>query len=501
MARFGLMVLAAFLCFGAPASGAGGSGHRVWTLRVKNDLKEVVTGDFDGDGVADLIVVCGWKSGRRVGRTMGVFLHRPEGGYPASPDRVLKVPPGVAAIDSADVTGGPQDDIVLLAGDGVWAFTDFRRKAGPLLRKICPMRTFFSLAPPNRLVRLSVARDLDGDGRVDLLVPRPDGYAVAFQAPDRSFGRVAVLRVPSEDRVVRHTNPIFETAYAVLKKNLPVLVPANFDGDGRTDLVALSKKSLLVFRQGSKRGFPTTPSLRAVLPFLERPADRAEMDLFESRKVRLHDVNRDGRVDLVYTSTHGKIGLFSSIKTSFALFLGREGTFYAERPNTLLHVPGVALHPDILDYDGDGDHDLLIATVRTDLFGGLKAAVGREVTVTYLLFLCNAAGTWERRPAFAEKVVFPTSMIDKGELALRALFAGDFDGDGLRDKVTVLEEGGLAIYPGRLKEGRYVFASEPAARVAADASADLEVLDLNGDGRSDVLFYHPDRVCVVMSKK
>lgn len=498
-----LATLLSGLAWIGPPRASGAESHLCRTLRFEGDLKEAVRGDFDGDGLTDLALVTGWTAGRRVERKVHVFLQDAERGFGAKASLLLVVPPSAATVDAADVAGGPADDLVLCGSDGLWAFTGFGTRAGVTKVRLLSARTFFRFPPPNRLVRLDVTADLDADGRADLTVPLPDGYLVAFREKDGGFRPAGRVRLEGEARLSKHTNPVFESDFVALRHTLPLLRPADFDGDGRTDLLALHETVLSVFLQDGEGGFPAGPSVRARLPFLERPGDGAEMNLIEARRVAVDDVNRDGRADLIYVSTHGKVGLFSSIKTAFALFLGRKGAFYAEKPDSLLNVPGVALRPSYEDHDGDGDHDLLVAAVRTDLFQGAVSAVVKEVTVTYHLFLCGPDGAWARAPAFSEEVTFPTSLIDKGEVAPRALFSGDWNGDGLRDKVTVEEDDEgktLLVFPGRLDGGRYRFADEPSARVAADVSADLETADLNGDGRADVLFYHSDHVCVVLSR-
>jgi hypothetical protein len=488
------------ILLGAVAPALGGPGHVSQKLALKGDLKETVRGDLDGDGRTDLVAACAERRNQTFHKTYHVFLQKKDG-FGTAADYVVPIPHGAAAVTTAHVWGSPADDLVWVDREGIWALSGFGESRPPRPVRIFKARTFFRFASPSRLVRLDIARDLDGDGKTDLLVPQKMGYLVAFATAPGKWERVCAVRLGGKSKLLKHTNPIFETDYVALKRTLPVLVPADFNGDGLLDLLALEKPSLKVFLQHRTRGFPVDPSVDARLGFLERKESDAEMDLFESKLLRIHDINRDGRADLIYTTTHGKIGIFSSIKTSYALFLGREDAFYPELPDRLINVPGVALLPEFTDYDADGDADLLVASVRTDLFQGVKAVVVKEVSVSNFLFLCGTDGLWAREPAFEEEVSFATSMIDKGELAPRALFRGDFNGDGFRDKLEVAEDGALAIYPGKPREGAYGFASDPARRIPTEVSADFEVDDMNADRVSDILFYHPDRIVVVLSRR
>ncbi len=480
-----------------PVSGAEG-GFSSYTVKPPGTLKECLRGDFNGDGLADLAAVCLREEGAKQAMHFSVFLQRKGAGFAENPDTQGAFPDGSAAACCADVLGGREDEIVVMTKDGVGAFVGLAGPSPPVFTRIFSGRTFFKNAPSGSILAMDFARDLNGDGRADLIIPQQGGYLLAFQAADRSMGMMKAVQAAGESKIVRHTNQIFETEFIHLKSTLPILRPADFDGDGLLDLVALQKPMLWVFIQQKDAGFPLKPTVSMRLPFMDQKTRPTETDMFESKVVRIEDVNRDGRCDLIYSSTHGKIGIFSSIATTYALFLGRKDAFYADLPDRLINIPGVALVPDFIDYDGDGDLDLLVGSVRTDLFQGVKAAIAEEVTVTYFMFLCKD-GLWEQSPAFEEKVTFPTSMIDRGELAPRAMFSGDWNGDGFRDKVEVTEESVMRFFAGRVEEGEWGFADSPFAETKADVSADLEVLDLNLDRKSDAIFYHPDRISVVMS--
>ncbi len=489
-------------CPPAPVGAEAGEariGFIASELKPPGEVKECLRGDFNGDSLPDLAAACMPEDGWDQTVVFHVFLQRKGAGFGPVPDASVPAPAGSAAACCADVAPGPGDEIAIMGADGVTAITGL--SGGPVFKtKIFTARTFFAHAPSGSIMALDFARDLNSDGRADLLVPQQGGYLAAFQGEGGAFKDARAIGAPGESKVVRHTNPIFETDFISLNATLPALVAADFDGDGLKDLVALKKPHLWVFVQERGSGFPLKPTVSMQLPFLERGPARAEADLFESKIVRVEDVNRDGLCDLIYSSTHGRIGIFSSIATSYALFLGRKKAFYPEMPDRIIQIPGVALAPDLVDYDGDGDVDLLLASVRTDLFQGVKTALIEEIGVTYFMFRCEG-GLWEPSPAFEEKVSFPTSMIDKGEFAPRALFSGDFNGDRLRDKVEVKDGDRMLFFAGMQEDGEWSFSGKHFAEVKADVSADLDVFDLNLDGVSDVVFYHRDRISLVMSKR
>jgi|GEM_PF-3271029 len=414
-----------------------------------------------------------------------------------SPGPRIAVPRDAVLFDVADVLPGPGEEIVFLEPDGVSALGRGEAWFGEEAKTLLSARTFFDHPEPDALFRHAFSLDLSGDGKADLLVPRHQGYLAAFRDGD-GFGRLFSLDVAARNRMIRLTHEVFQLHFAAQRFSMPALRAADFDGDGRLDLLGLAGRDFVAFLGKGKEGFDLKPSFRMPLPFLESDVDEPEEDLFEGKRVFLEEVNGDGRVDLVAVRTQGKVGLFSSIRTRVELFLGRKDAFYPDFPDRLLTVPGVATRLRFPDLDGDGLADLVVPAVRTDILSGIKTAAVKEVTVTYTIFPCGSGGLWERSPGFSESVEVPVAGLEKGAAVPVAAFGGDFDGDGRRDRL-VFEKGELRIHRG-IPGTRFRFSEEPFRQVKAEVSNDFRVEDLDGDGLSDLLFFHADKVTVVLSR-
>lgn len=410
----------------------------------------------------------------------------------------VSVPAGAAVFDLADVLPAPGLELVYLCSDGVVAQPRGGEGFAAAPVRLLEARTFFDRPQPDAIHRLAFCLDLTGDGRAELVVPQHYGYLIAAREGD-AFARLAPLSLAGRNRMIRLAHEVFQLDFAAQHCTLPALTAADFDGDGKPDLLALRNKALVGFLNRGAEGFRREPDFDVALPALASVTDETEEDSFEGTRVFLEELNGDGRVDLVAVRTQGKVGLFASIRTRFELFLGREGAFYPKLPDRILTVPGVGILPEFIDLDGDGLKDLACSSIRTDLLAGVRTALVQEVTVSWHLFAAGDRGLWEASPGFSESASLPLARLEEGRAVPAAAFSGDFDGDGRRDRL-VFEEGEVRIHPG-LANTRFAFAGEPRWRVEAAVSNDLEVADANGDGVSDILFFHKNKVVAVLSRR
>jgi hypothetical protein len=246
-------------------------------------------------------------------------------------ERRLLSPPGavpvpiVASAQLFDLDGDGRLEIVACdLGHGLVLLGDPARRPGEL-REIAKV--------PNP-ARATVA-DLDADGRRDLVVADV-GY---FLPEDHEKGSVVWLRQAAPGRFEKH----------VLAERLPRPVdvaPADFDGDGDLDLVVAA------FGLHSRGGILLLEN-RAT----DWTAPRFEATTVDARAGAIHvvpaDLDADGRTDLV--------ALLAQQHEAVVAFLNREkGTF---EPRTVFAAPTPAWGStgiDLVDFDGDGDLDVLM---------------------------------------------------------------------------------------------------------------------------------------------
>ena len=156
---------------------------------------------------------------------------------------------------------------------------------------------------------------------------------------------------------------------------------------------------------------------------------------------------------------------------------------------------GFRPHCLFIDYDGDGDKDLI--SESTHLFdSGFREALIRVFTRKSLTHeVCvytQAQGQFAKSPTFQVrcKIQLQEPLFRGGEMLRRyqasqlVNFTGDFNGDGYRDLLIQPETGTLAVYLGAfsVKDPK-----KPDALLAVRQGSQFGVADVNGDGRTDVV--------------
>ena len=215
--------------------------------------------------------------------------------------------------------------------------------------------------------------------------------------------------------------------------NEQVIAQGDFNGDGKPDLV-LGGNSISV-QVGNGDGTFQTPVIAGVLPL-------AYDQVIE---LTVADVNHDGILDLVAIGVQGTVNIFL-------------GDGAGKFPTSLLL--GTAAFPEsatIGDFNGDGLPDLAVGDIR----GGIE------------LFI-NQGG----KKFVYEKTIQLGSRQDPQIVRVRA---GDIDLNGTTDLAVLTAFGAYVLWGN----------GDTAFRVAQlgtyDATADLNIGDLNQDGKVDIL--------------
>jgi hypothetical protein len=235
----------------------------------------------------------------------------------------------------------------------------------------------------------------------------------------------------------------------------------DWNGDGRVDLVVLG--------EGPKLAIDTTPQLAGNDSFgaavylnqgdgswrrIDRGTGRGHLfgDALE-----VVDVDADGRSDFVTgTSLLGRDDI---------LHLAAGDTWETAELDVrpLARVSGVASG----DFDGDG---------RVDVVLGYVAYEGEEWRAGVDVHLREGDG-WSRRPVWNEVT----------RQGVSAVAAGDLDGDGRLDLVALTQDGVFLAWRGRGDGGFEREVSDEVATFPGCAGFHVEIRDLDGDGRGDVV--------------
>jgi hypothetical protein len=425
------------------------------------DLVAVHAGDLDGDGRDELVLVS-----------------RPDGARGVAPVTLTAVAFGADGAESGrrtfslgttpllwDVQGGlhgvgPDGPVTLEPG-------------GP--RTLLAAPTLLGALGPTTPQSADVVDDLDDDGVPEVLFhSRGRLRAVSVDGTDRGSVAAAVRgRLGGKDESGGRAQH--------LTVRWPSLVVADLDGDGRKDLLLPEGRTLRVWRTGAQLG---AERLDLRLPVdLDPPDDPAKQRgaRKELGRAWFQDVDADGRVDLI--TQHWRIdGSWFGTTAEIALYRGTGRGFEAAR---VVQTDSAPVEVRTLDYDGDGDLDLLVPQVDTGVGNLARALLARRVQVEARLHPLED-GAWTAEPVALRTLSVPVDDPDAVAVSLDA----DLDGDGQLDAVLAERGEPLRVFrggPGGIEEDPMA-----SAQVEIPPGDDpLFVRDLTGDGRAEVLVWGP----------
>jgi hypothetical protein len=310
--------------------------------------------DYDGDGDLDLVVSCSDKPSN------GTYFFENPGGDARQPvfKAGVKVGPGHSNIQASYVDGRVR---LLVPGRELVEY----RETG-FARTVQIYKT--SNVHPNK-VRANQWKlaDFDGDGRLDLVVGVGDwtdyGWDDAFDAQGNWTrgplrGYVYLLRNTAGNDAPSYEPPRLLEAqggetiggYGMPSPNL-----ADFDGDGDLDLICGEFLDKFTYYQNV--GTRTAPVYAAGRRLADLRGEPVAMDLEMIVPVAI-DWDRDGDVDLIVGDEDGRVALVEhsgKVIDGLPRFLPPV-YFHQEAADVKF---GALVTPCSVDWDGDGDEDLI----------------------------------------------------------------------------------------------------------------------------------------------
>jgi len=353
--------------------------------------------------------------------------------------------------------------------------------------EVLTIRSIYGQQRSGDIVPIDFFRDINDDGRDDLIVPDTAGYRIRLQKPDGSFGDEALLEESSRMTVASNmvgfeSRPLFSG-------------DANFDD--LTDLGVWRGNTLRVYRQlpGHRyQGKPDTVQLglgllsEAELRALESGAGSVDQrGLTQNNIASIEDRNGDQLPDILIESTTS-MGVFDK-RNTLSLHLGRrqgESFVYHETADALLASEGLQYGMVTTDIDGDGLQDLVVRKVYLSFARVIRALISGNVSLRLRFFRMTPDGRYDEEPNYVTRTNVRFSMAS-GQIDIPAIAVADFDGDGLKDLLMQKRPDELSLSRGVADESLF---SDDSVTIETKLPRNGDLVaseDVDGDGRSDLI--------------
>jgi hypothetical protein len=457
------------------------STAQTWTedeILLNEDISDGLIEDINKDGKKDLLLIAG--------NYINIFFQK-DRGFSSVPDSRIFYGLLGEYIDVGEVDpSSPGLELLGLSEKGIKCFyndgSHFVERPGYLISSKVDM-------PEYRLGPLvsDFASDINSDGRDEIFFLKDNKIQVGYSNDSGQFISLPVNNTEELRSCSMQSMTQGKIGFPAKGVNRPFYLYQP----------SVRSEKFILFQDFNSDGRLEPASMRLPHEELERRYVSMEPSLIDSRiltdqgRLKFYlDINSDGFLDLIFLEVIDiftqNINVFPFVKVS--VHLNKSGRF-AQTPDFFQKTILVSDQPPFVDVDGDGDLDFI--SVWSQITPGSKEDIVQvllESTWNFTLrcYLFDKDKAYSTTPHIYLQTKIKQ---DISQLSVEIPFdlSGDFDGNGTHDLIIKKDPESLYIYFFDLSAKNYII---KVKRLNTPAKLKgHRIVDLDGDGRSDIIFF------------
>ena len=435
---------------------------------------DLICCDLNGDGLDDLVLLDDLN--------LSIYYQDARQGFARQPQQQFELDGRPSLVWPARL-GRKAESLLMMTSDGVTEFDFTNQSSPPARQEIIRQKTIVPEAmDETNAMYFPLSAKTGGDWPL-LLVPVPDGGLQVWEHQD-----VWHLAQVITNAMVASVTPSIQNPGYAQSFTLSLSI-GDVNHDGRDDLMVdvangNGTETYKLYLQSSNGLFNLEPALIYTNTDDWRTA------------VSWMDINRDGRLDLIKSTTSDESSFVPGLpsgKVLVAIYMADPDGRIPDAPTQFFRKYDWSGNLPMVDVDGDGFMDLVLGDIPIDSREGARNMVTAKKFNLRLRFHFFRPGAGFSNDADYERTapIFFGSQLgwspgDRLYSDQLISLNGDFNGDGKKDLLVRDDKDYISVYFFNSRESG--FSTRPDLEFPCPEETEWwQIRDLNGDGISDLI--------------
>ena len=457
---------------------------KIADIHLPVDVKRYEVIDLNGDSLKEIIVFGEEKNN---GVSVHILWQTSQGFLQKN---VQSFVPDARSIicDFGDIVGDNKMEFLMITNSGIIFYAQQHNQFILKPKQALKVQSVFRVKPRQALPYWNFARNITPQGKDEILVPQFQ-KTVIYSFADSTWQVIGSLNLPARANI--RSLPNLSIDYS-----LNQIFISDCNQDGLADILSRENDKFNLFFQSNSHHFSRQPNVVFDMKFTPEEPKYAE----ETSITSIKDINNDGILDLIANKTAARENLLNP-QSQIQIYLGKKDArqLWSLTPDQIIVSSGVQFNEQMVDLNGDGKLDLSIPSIQLGLMRIIKILLTKSVTVNVRLFQMAANDKYPEQPNVIKKFTIKFNFnigndsASGGGIVPVFNVDGDYNGDGLHDLITTIDQRHLDFYFGKPRQIFSSTANEKVAVVLPKNGNRVKVIDLNGNKRSDIILTYQRR--------